>query len=168
MKYNKIAYSYRWRTAPETYKFSYNGKRLNLASDDEREFGYKIICGKIKEVEDEIKRRIRRQQNQGSVVGWCICSRAENSTEYYYTQDIMFFDKYNIKEKLNAYKEWKHYVISKNYTLQQSKIKQTSGCIMSNGKQIGKKNEIVDGIKVSPLHYGLVKIVYPKSKLIVI
>lgn len=168
MKYDKITYSYGWRTAPETYEFSYNGKQLNLSFDDKREFGYKIICGKIKEVEDEIKRRIRKQYNRGNVAGWCICSCVENSTEYCYTQDIMFFNRYNIKEKLKAYKEWKHYVSSKKYVLQQSGIKQTSGYIMSNGKQIGKEYKIANGIKVDPLRYGLVKITYPKSKLLVI
>ena len=99
--------------------------------------------------------------------GWCICSCVEGSTAYYFTQDMMFFDRYNIREKLDVYKEWKHYVISQNYTLQQSRIRQTSGYIMSNGKQIGKKNEIANDEKVSSSHYGLVKIVYPKSKLLV-
>lgn len=163
----KYSYTYGWRTAPETYQFFCNGKRLNLSLDDKREFGYKIICGKAKEVEDELKRRVRKQQKRGNVAGWCICSCVEGSTAYYFTQDMMFFDRYNIREKLDVYKEWKHYVISQNYTLQQSRIRQTSGYIMSNGKQIGKKNEIANDEKVSSSHYGLVKIVYPKSKLLV-
>lgn len=166
MKYN-FSYAHGWRTAPETYKFFYNGKRLNLSLEDEREFGYKIICGKTKEVEDELKRRVRKQQKRGNVAGWCICSCVESSTVYYFTQDLMFSDRYNIKEKLGVYKEWKRYVISRNYTLQQSRIRQTSGYIMSNGEQIGKENEIANDEKVSSSHYGLVKIVYPKSELLV-
>lgn len=164
MNKENFTYSCGWKTAPETYRFYHNGRRLNLPPDIERKLGYQIICGDFKAVEDELKRQIRKQRKRGTVAGWCVgyCVKG-SATQYYFSQQLMF-DRNNIKDALRNYKEWKRFVAANNLRLK-SQISMTTGCILSNGTKIGNAKED-EGDLVDLSRPVLIKIVYPRKYLV--
>ena len=112
--------NFRWcgyKYAPESVEFFLNGNRINLPKTDRSRIGYLVICGKNKEVEDELKRILRREEKKSRVVGKCICFFKKDSDEFYYTQQLRY-NPNDIKDALRCYKEWKRYIMDKNCILE--------------------------------------------------
>lgn len=103
-KKDTFSYSYGWRTAPESYKFYLNGKRINLPSATESDLGYKVICGKVKEAEDELKRMIRKERKREKLVTFGFMEKDSNIHYLYPCAIWLCCNQYNIVEKLKAYK----------------------------------------------------------------
>jgi len=115
----KRKYNFKWsgyKYAPETIGFSLNGKHLNLPEETRSNLAYLAICGRNKEVIEELKRIVRAEEKKPIIKGKCICFFAENSDKYYYTQQLLY-NSDDIYDALRAYKEWKRYIKSKNCIL---------------------------------------------------
>lgn len=112
--------NFRWsgyKYAPESVGFSLNGKRLNLPEEVRSHIAYLAVCGRNKEVLDELKRALRKEEKQPQVVGKCICFFKKDSNEFYYTQQLRY-DPNDIQDALRCYKEWKRYIKSKDCILE--------------------------------------------------
>ena len=89
--------NFRWggyKYAPESVGFSLNGKRLNLPEEVRSRIAYLAVCGKNKEVEDELKRILRKDEKQ------------------------LRYNPNDIQDALRCYKEWKRYIKDKNCILE--------------------------------------------------
>ena len=112
--------NFRWsgyKYAPESVRFSLNGKRLNLPEEVRSKAAYLACCGKNKEVIDELKRALRKEEKQPRIVGKCICFFKKDSNEFYYTQQLRY-NPNDIQDALRCYKEWKRYIESKDCILE--------------------------------------------------
>ncbi len=142
-KFQWIGYKY----APETFKFFLNGKRLNLSEEDRSKISYLAACGRKKEVSDELKRVLRKEEKKPIIIGKCICFFKENSDEYYYTQQLMY-NHNNIQDALGSYKEWKRYIKSKNNVLENG-YELMEGQFTPFGKNKGKAKIITNNIDLN-------------------
>ena len=106
-----------YKYAPESVGFSLNGKRLNLPEELRNRIAYLAVCGRNKEVLDELKRALRKDEKQPLVVGKCVCFFKKDSNEFYYTQQIRY-NPNDLQDALRCYKEWKHYIESKDCILE--------------------------------------------------
>lgn len=89
----KRKYNFKWsgyKYAPETIGFSLNGKHLNLPEETRSNLAYLAICGRNKEVIEELKRIVRAEEKKPIIKGKCICFFAENSDKYFYTQQLLY------------------------------------------------------------------------------
>lgn len=102
-----------YKYAPESMRFFLNGKLIDLPEDVHHEIAYLAVCGKSKEVSDELKRWLRKKEKEPRIAGKSICFFGKDSDEYYYTRDLMY-KPYNIEDALYCYKRWKNYILSKN------------------------------------------------------
>ena len=112
--------NFRWggyKYAPESVGFSLNGKRLNLPEEVRSRIAYLAVCGKSKEVEDELKRILRKDEKKPRIVGKCICFFKKDSNELYYTQQLRY-NPNDIQDALRCYKEWKRYIKEKDCILE--------------------------------------------------
>ena len=106
-----------YKYAPETVQFSLNGKPLNLPEKTRNHIAYLAVCGKTNEARDELKRILRKDEKKPQIIGKCICFFKENSNDFYYTQQLRY-NPNNIQDALRCYKEWKHYIQSKDCILE--------------------------------------------------
>lgn len=104
MKKDSFTYNYGWRTAPESYRFYLNGKRIDLSSATELDLGYKVICGKVKEAEDELKRIIRKERKKENLVTFGFMEKDSNIHYLYPCASWLLCEQYNIAKKIEAYK----------------------------------------------------------------
>ena len=51
-----------YKYAPESVGFSLNGKHLNLPEEVRSRIAYLAVCGRNKEVLDELKRALRKEE----------------------------------------------------------------------------------------------------------
>lgn len=112
--------NFRWggyKYAPESVGFSLNGKRIILPEEVRSRIAYLAVCGRNKEVEDELKRVLRKEEKQPRVVGKCICFFKKDSNEFYYTQQLRY-NPDDIQDALRCYKEWKRYIKEKDCILE--------------------------------------------------
>lgn len=91
-------------------------KHLNLPEETRSNLAYLAICGRNKEVIEELKRIVRAEEKKPIIKGKCICFFAENSNKYFYTQQLLY-NPDDIYDALRAYKEWKRYIKSKGCIL---------------------------------------------------
>lgn len=106
-----------YKYAPETIMFSLNGKQLLLPEEKRSRLAYMAVCGKEKEVEDELKRFLRKEEKTPQVIGKCICFFKKNSNEFYYTQQLKY-DPNDIQDALRCYKKWKSFIKTNNCVLE--------------------------------------------------
>ena len=157
MKHNNIKIRYSCnKYAPESFCCSVNGRRFIV--DDPSRFGYLVICGKGKEVRDEIKREVRKRRRQRRRVTFGFFSKGNN--RYFYTRDLGAYDD-DLADKLRIYKLWKEYCLSRNCDLATHII--TEGRITPDGKSISKERESTDIVDLS----RPVKLRYPYEEAVV-
>ncbi|MBR4607217.1 MAG: hypothetical protein IKO41_13465 [Lachnospiraceae bacterium] len=108
----KIRWSlYKW--APETFRVSVDGKVLRL--EDPSRFGCLAISGKRKELEDEIKRIVRKAWRKPRLL--TIAFRgASNPDRYFYTTQLTARAD-DFDDRLRVFKEWKRYCLEKGCVL---------------------------------------------------
>lgn len=106
-----------YKYAPESIEFSLNGKQLCLPEEVRSKIAYLAACGKDKEVTDELKRFLRKEEKTPYVIGKCICFFKKDSDEFYYTQQLRY-DPDDIQDALRSYKKWKRYIEEKNCILE--------------------------------------------------
>jgi len=118
IKYNYSCYRY----APESFKASYSIGNIkgnfNLTSDLISKLGNWAICGENKKVIDEFKRYYRdhiKIKNQKVCYG---VFELDNDKQYKYIKEFNA-NKYNMQEKLKAYKEFKEYFNSINWEIKE-------------------------------------------------
>ncbi len=143
-KHDKFSYSYGWKTAPEQWSFYWNGKLIQLDSGTRSEVALLMLSGKETEAEAILKRLLRKREKEGSDI--CIGFYAENSNRYYFTLQLKC-GRNDMQGKLYSYKEWKHYIQSKNCYLSTYEV--TRGCFIPNGKKLKEKKETQDKIDLN-------------------
>ncbi len=128
-KHEKFTYNYGWRTGPEQWNFFWNEKLIHLDKGTRSTITCLILAGKETEAEAILKRMLRKQEKEESYI--CIGFYGVNSTRYYFTQQLKC--KVNdLQGKLHSYKEWKHYIQSKDCYLLTHTV--TSGYLIPNEK----------------------------------
>lgn len=113
-----------YKYAPESIRFSMNGKYLNLPEDIRSNIAYLVVCGKNKEAIDELKRVVRKDEKKPLIICKCICFFKKDSNEFYYTRQLSY-NPNDLQDALMCYKEWKRYIQSKN-------------CIIETGYEVTK------------------------------
>ena len=141
-KHEKFSCSYGWRTAPEQWRFYWNGKPINLETSIQSNVACLMLAGKEIEAEAILKRLLRKQEKEPEYI--CIGFWDKAKKRYYFTQQLKCRSD-DFQAKLYAYKEWKGYIKERNCTL--STITITSGYLMSDGKmsnetQVNRNEEI--------------------------
>lgn len=135
-KHDKFSYDYGWRTAPEQWRFYWNNKLIQLDSNTRSEVAVLMLSGKETEAEAILKRMLRKQEKEDSYI--CIGFFGAGSNQYYYTLQLIC-RRNDMQGKLYSYKEWKHYIQSKDCDLSTHTI--TSGYLMPDGKMADEKKE---------------------------
>lgn len=135
-KHDKFSYNYGWKTAPEQWNFYWNDKLINLDSDIRSQVACLMLSGKETEAEAILKRLLRKQEKEESYI--CIGFSGVKSDQYYFTQQLKC-RRNNLQGKLYAYKEWKHYIQSKDCDLSTHIV--TSGYLTPDGKMTEGKTE---------------------------
>ena len=105
--------NFRWggyKYAPESIGFSLNGKRLNLPEEVRSRIAYLAVCGKNKEVEDELKRFLRKEENKPCDLITFGFYAKDDRRNFYFTKQLRAY-RTDLPEKLRIYKEWKHYIV---------------------------------------------------------
>lgn len=128
MRKEKEKYSFGgYKYAPESVKFTLNGKLLNLPEELRSKLAYKAVCGKQKEVVDELKRFVRQRRRESDIVGVTYGFYGNGSTEYYFTRDLITTGTC-LKDRVCAYKTWKQYlkgrdcVVELPYTVEEGEL----------------------------------------------
>lgn len=106
-----------YKYAPETVRFSLNGKRINFPDETRSRLAYLAVCGRNKELIIELKRALRAEEKKPRVVGKCICFFKKDSNEFYYTQQLRYKPD-DLQDALRCYKKWKRYIQSKDCVLE--------------------------------------------------
>lgn len=106
-----------YKYAPESVGFSVYGKPLKLPEDVRNRLAYLACCGNNEEVKIGLKRVLRMDEKKPDIVKKCICFFKQGSNEFYYCRSFAY-DQNNRQEALRCYKEWKHYIESKNCILE--------------------------------------------------
>lgn len=152
-KHDIFSYNYGWRTAPEQWSFYWNNKLIQLDYSTHSEVALLMISGKKTEAEAMLKRLLRKQEKEDSYI--CIGFFGVNSNQYYFTQTLKC-SRNDMQGKLYSYKEWKHYIQSKNCNLSTHEI--VSGYFIPNGKVTKGKTETHDKIDLNrPVIIRLIK-----------
>jgi hypothetical protein len=157
-KHDKFTYSYGWRTAPEQWNFFWNDKLIRLNNDTRSTVASLMLSGKKTEAEAILKRELRKQEKEESYI--CIGFFGKNSKQFYFTQQLRC-RRDNLKEKLYAYKEWKHYIEMRGSDLALSTV--TSGYMQADGKMSDGKAEKSKNI-VDLNRPCIIKLVKPMEK----
>lgn len=152
-KHDKFSYNYGWRTAPEQWNFYWNNKLIRLDHNTRSEVALLMLSGKETEAEAILKRLLRKQEKEDSYI--CIGFFGVNSNQYYFTQQLKC-SRNDMQGKLYSYKEWKHYIQSKDCDLSTYEV--TSGYFIPNGKMTGKKEEVHNKIDLNrPVFIRLIR-----------
>lgn len=106
-----------YKYAPETVRFSLNGKYINFPEEVRSHLAYLAVCGEKEKLLIELKRALRAEEKKSRVVGKCICFFKKGSNDFYYTKQLIY-DPDNLHDALRCYKEWKHYILSKDCILE--------------------------------------------------
>ena len=144
--------------APEQARFWVNGKIFCADNQLAHDLGYLVICGKGKEVRDEIKRIVRRNRKQRRRVTIGFYGKGNN--RYFYTRQLGAYDD-DLKDKLRIYKEWKRYCLSRDCDLATHEI--TSGNFTPKGMKDVKVKESEDIVDIT----RPVKLRYPYEEVII-
>jgi len=148
MRKEREHYSYKgYKYDSNQWYFYLNGKLLNLPEDKRSSLGYLAMCGKHKEVIDELKRIIRKERNENRVKAKCIAYFVEDSKEYYFTRDLSFSPS-DRNRALYCFKEWKNHIIKNNCMLRKAVTIQ-EGIITPFGANKPKETVIEDKIDLS-------------------
>lgn len=105
--------NFRWggyKYAPESFNFTLNGKLLNIPAEIKGNLQYKAVCGKCKEVEDELKRYLRKEEKKPCDLVTFGFYAKDNKRDFYFTKQLTAH-RSDLSEKLRIYKEWKHYIV---------------------------------------------------------
>lgn len=143
-KHDKFSYNYGWRTAPEQWNFYWNNKLIRLDPNTRSEVALLMLSGKETEAEAILKRLLRKQEKEDSYI--CIGFFGVNSNRYYFTQTLKC-NRNDMQVKLYSYKEWKHYIQSKNCNLSTYEV--ASGYFIPNGNMPCKKEEVNNKIDLN-------------------
>ena len=135
-KHDIFSYNYGWRTAPEQWSFYWNNKLIQLDSSTRSEVAVLMLSGKQPEAEAILKRMLRKQEKEDSYI--CIGFFGAGSNQYYFTQQLKC-RRNDMQGKLYSYKEWKHYIQSKDCDLSTHTV--TNGYLMPDGKMTSEKAE---------------------------
>lgn len=136
-KHENFKYSYGWKTAPEQWRFYWNGNPIQLDNETRSTVAQLMLAGKEDEAEAILKRLLRKQEKETSFI--CIGFLTKNGNRYYFTQDLKC-RRDNLEDKLNAYKKLKRYIEDNNGRLLTAH-KVTSGYLSPDGKMV-KENEM--------------------------
>lgn len=154
MKHNNIQIRYRCNEyMPESFCCLVNGKRF--VADN---LGCLVICGKGKEVRDEIKRIVRRNRKQRRRVTFGFFGKGNN--RFYYTRDLGAYDD-DLQDKLRIYKLWKEYCLSRDCDLATTII--TEGTITPDGESKPKERESSDIVDLG----RPIKLRYPYEEVVI-
>lgn len=163
MKKEREHFTYKgYKYDPNQWYFYLNGKLLNLPYQDSHDLGYLAICGKHKEVIDELKRIIRKERKENIVKAKCVAYYVANSNEYYFTRDLSFNPTDRIRA-LYCYKEWKKHVI-KNDCILRKAVTIQEGSVTPFG--VDKPREIIIEDKIDLSHKFFIKLVKPKENFV--
>ena len=111
-----------YKYAPESFTFYVNGKvYAPRHSQAAHNLAMLIIQGKEKEARDEIKRDIRRSYKEPEYITIGFFEEG-NTGRYFFTRQLRA-RRDDLKQKLYIYKEWKHYIESKNCILNTYEVK---------------------------------------------
>jgi hypothetical protein len=113
-----------YRYAPEQSIFWVNGRvYAPMYSQLAHDLGCLVVEGRVKEAEDMIKRDIRKKNKESRR---CTIGFFEKDTKrYFYTSQLVASDN-DLQDKLRVYKEWKHFVESKNCVMGTHEISEGS------------------------------------------
>jgi len=121
-----------YRYAPESVKFTLNGKRLILPEELRSILAYKAVCGQTKEVVDGLKRFVRKQRRESNIAGITYGFYGAGTTEYYFTRDLVIPADSKLSEKVRVYKAWKEFLLEKNCVVELPYVVE-EGEVMPNG-----------------------------------
>ena len=144
-KHDRFSYSYGWRTAPEQWHFGWNGKPIRLDNETRSFIANLMIAGNNEAAEAVLKRMLRKQEREDSyyvTIGF----HGEGNNQFYFTKQL-FCKVNNLQEKLQIYKEWKRYILSKDCILSTHTV--TSGYVTPDGVTAGKEEEIQERVDIS-------------------
>lgn len=137
-KHENFTYDYGFRLAPEQWYFYLNGKGIKLDTNTRSSLAQLVLSGNVKKAEDELKRILRKEEKQPTIIRKCVGFYEKDSSEFYFTRDLSF-DPNNLNEALYSYKEWKRYIESRGNTLETVSI--TTGYLDHNMKMTGGNEE---------------------------
>lgn len=122
-----------YRYAPESIKFMLNGKLLHLPEELRSMLAYKAVCGRTKEVVDELKRFVRQRRRESDIAGFTYGFFADGRNDYYFTRELITTDC-RLSEKVRVYKAWKKYLAD-------------NGCIVELPYSVWKGEVTPDGMQ---------------------
>lgn len=129
-----------YKYAPESVRFSINGKHINFPEEVRSHLAYLAVCGENEKLLIELKRALRAEEKKPRVVGKCICFFKKDSNEFYYTQQLRY-NQNDLHDALRCYKEWKRYIQSKNCMLETG-YEVTEGEFNPYGDSIEKRRTV--------------------------
>ena len=142
MRKEKEKYSFGgYKYAPESVKFTLNGKVLNLPEELRSTLAYKAVCGKTKEVVDELKRFVRQRRRESNIAGVAYGFYGTGSTEYYFTRDLIATETDSLAERARVYKAWKHFLKDRDCVVELPYIVE-EGELAPNGIQQLKSGQV--------------------------
>lgn len=143
-----------YKYSPSSVQFFLNGKPLRLPEEIKNRCAYLAVCGKHKEVEDELKRFVRKERKT-KIMKKAIAFFEEGSdTKFYYTKELLY-NPGDLQEELMCYKKWKKYIQDRNCILDVG-YEITEGEINLFGKS--KSNRKFSGVKIDLTRCTTVKI----------
>lgn len=143
-----------YKYSPSSVQFFLNGKPLRLPEEIKNRCAYLAVCGKHKEVEDELKRFVRRERRT-QITKKAIAFFEEGSdTKFYYTKELLY-NPGDLQEELMCYKKWKKYIQDRNCILDVG-YEITEGEINLFGKN--RLNRKFSGVKIDLTRCTTVKI----------
>lgn len=135
-----FTFHYGWRTAPEQWRFYWNGKPLQLENDVRSTVACLILSGKKKEAEDILKRLLRKQEKD---TGYALTYGfyGEDTQEVFYAPFLNCRHNASLSERLVIYKRWKEFIRYKGCFLEHYQV--VSGHMQDSGKMSEGKREQV-------------------------
>lgn len=119
-----IEYGLRYRYAPETFWATYFGKPIDISKADSM-VAYNASCGRKKEVEDELKKIIRKNNNKPNMCTIGFCS-ADNPKHYFFSHQLAVRDD-NLADKLMVMKLLKSQLMKDGCRVETSSTAQLNG-----------------------------------------
>jgi len=150
-----------YKYAPESVRFTLNGKLLNLPEELRSILAYKAVCGQKKEVVDGLKRFVRQQRRESDIEGITYGFYGTGTNEYYFTRDLIIPTDSNLEDKVRAYKAWKQYLSEKDCIVELPYIVE-EGEVMPNGMQSPEARLVVASVDlIRP-----VKVLFRKERMV--
>ena len=114
-----------YKYAPELIRFSLNGKPFHLQPEVQSHIGYLAVCGMDKEVSDELKRFLRKEEKAPRIWYKSIGFFIKDSDKFCYINCT--YKPHNLQDALYCYKETKHYFQSQGcivtqYTVEEGEL----------------------------------------------